>query len=207
MVGGRIDSSPSAWMDPGSPKAAANQEPAPTVVPGRACGACTLCCKVFDLPEFDSPVGQWCRHCAPGRGCTIHATRADLCRSFFCGWMVRPDLGPEWKPDEAHLIVRILNAGQIPCLVINVDDSYPAAWRRPDIYRQLKQFAGSGRGFVHVQIGRHHIVFIGEREIDMGLLAVDEEAKISLRGGRLEVRKVKRANLTDCERAATSSTS
>lgn len=30
--------------------------------PGRACGACTLCCKVYDVPAVESVAGQWCRH-------------------------------------------------------------------------------------------------------------------------------------------------
>ena len=40
--------------------------------PGRECGACTLCCKVFDVPVLEKPAGQWCKHCLPGRGCGIH---------------------------------------------------------------------------------------------------------------------------------------
>ena len=46
--------------------------------PGRECGSCTLCCKVYDVPAVDSVAGQWCRHTKQGRGCAIHATRPDL---------------------------------------------------------------------------------------------------------------------------------
>jgi hypothetical protein len=166
---------------------------APAVVPGRACGACTLCCKLFDLPELDSPAGKWCRHCAPGKGCTVHATRPDVCRTFFCGWMISPDLGPEWKPDRARLIVRMVaRAGEIPCLAVNVDENYPIAWQRPEIHGHLKQFVAVGKGVVRVQIGRRQIVLLPDREVDVGLLADDEEVRISLSQGTIEVRKVKR---------------
>lgn len=180
---------------------------APNVVPGRACGTCTLCCKLFDLPELDSPAGKWCRHCAPGKGCTIHATRLDLCRGFFCGWMISPDLGPEWKPDRAHLIVRMMaRDGEIPCFAVNVDENYPAAWQRPEIHRHLKQFVAAGRGLVRVQIGRRQIVLLPDREVDVGFVAVDEEVRISRRGATIEVSKVKRASRADREAASTFAT-
>ena len=40
------------------------------VVPGRECGSCSLCCKVYNVPEIEKPAGKWCRHCTPGKGCT-----------------------------------------------------------------------------------------------------------------------------------------
>jgi len=41
------------------------------VVAGRACGTCTLCCKVVAVTELAKAAGQWCLHCRPGRGCSI----------------------------------------------------------------------------------------------------------------------------------------
>jgi hypothetical protein len=179
---------------------------APTTVPGRSCGSCTLCCKLFDLPEVESPAGKWCRHCAPGKGCTIHETRPQFCRTFFCGWMISPDLGPEWKPDRARLIVRMMaRAGEIPCLAINVDENYPAAWQRPDIYQNLKQFVAAGKGVVRVQIGRRQIVLLPDREVEVGHIADDEEVKVRLEGNAIDVRKVKRAAGARPGVAATSS--
>jgi hypothetical protein len=37
------------------------------VVGGRACGTCTLCCKVVAVPELEKAAGEWCKHCRPGR--------------------------------------------------------------------------------------------------------------------------------------------
>ena len=73
-----------------------------SVVPGRSCGTCTLCCKVFPVPDLAKPAGKWCQHCQPGKGCRIHETRPEVCRKFFCGWMVSPGLGPEWKPEPVN---------------------------------------------------------------------------------------------------------
>ena len=50
--------------------------------PGRACGPCTLCCKVYALPELEKPPGVWCKHCAPGKGCKVHDALPDQCRLF-----------------------------------------------------------------------------------------------------------------------------
>jgi hypothetical protein len=41
----------------------------------RACGDCTLCCKVMAIEALAKPAGSWCRHCKPGQGCAIYAER------------------------------------------------------------------------------------------------------------------------------------
>src|SRR4051812_22511432 len=71
------------------------------VVPGRACGCCTLCCKVIAVTDFDKPPGVWCAHCIRGKGCGIYESRPTDCRTFFCEWMLEHGLGPEWKPEHA----------------------------------------------------------------------------------------------------------
>src|SRR4051812_16469014 len=107
--------------------------------PGRACGACTLCCKVYDVPSLDKPAGQWCRYAKPGRGCGIHETRPQHCRSFHCLWMTQSWLGPEWKPDQAKMVLSIDPATL--CLFVQVDPGQPNAWKREPYYRHLKQWA------------------------------------------------------------------
>ncbi|HEX4826999.1 MAG TPA: hypothetical protein VFV12_02145, partial [Xanthobacteraceae bacterium] len=57
--------------------------------------------------------GQWCRHCKPGRGCRIYDARPQICRQFFCGWMVSATLGPEWKPERSKIILQF-HLEQIP---------------------------------------------------------------------------------------------
>ena len=42
-------------------------------VEGKACGSCTMCCKLFEINWLDrpKPAGKWCPHCRPGQGCAI----------------------------------------------------------------------------------------------------------------------------------------
>ena len=48
--------------------------------PGRECGGCAMCCKVYTFPEITKPAGVWCKYCKPGKGCTIHDNLPDQCR-------------------------------------------------------------------------------------------------------------------------------
>lgn len=144
-------------------------------VPGRECGACTLCCKVFRIVEVDSPPGRWCRHCAPGRGCTIHDTRPQVCRGFFCQWFYQPGLGPEWKPDKSKMVLNLELDGQR--LAAHVDASTPGAWRRSPYYEVLKRWSAeavANHRQVSVWIGQHCIVILPDQDIDLGLVAPDE---------------------------------
>ena len=171
-----------------------------SVVPGRSCGTCTMCCKLFDIPEIPTTVGKWCRHCAPGKGCRIHDARPETCRKFFCGWMVSAVLGPEWKPDRCKVITQLHAVADTFWVDAYVDESYPTAWQRPDIYKRLKQIAAANPAVgetlklvVRVQIGRRHIVILPDRDVDAGILAPDEELAIMAHNGLVDVQKVKRA--------------
>jgi hypothetical protein len=77
------------------------------LVPGRACGECTVCCTAMaiDKPEIQKEAGATCRHCAAG--CTIYETRPALCREFYCGWRQLPILDDSWRPDKSGVFVEI----------------------------------------------------------------------------------------------------
>jgi hypothetical protein len=170
-----------------------------SVVPGRTCGTCTLCCKLFDVPDVPKPAGKWCQHCQPGKGCKIYDTRPDTCRKFLCGWLVSPGFGPEWKPERCKLIMQLLVVDDVFWVNAYVDEAYPAAWQRADIYKRLKQIAAGNPAVgnklnlvVRVQIGRRHIIVLPDRDVDAGILSADEELAVTARNGVVEVRKVKR---------------
>src|SRR4029450_3980750 len=75
-------------------------------VPGRTCGTCTLCCKVYPVvPDLDKPRSVWCPHCVAGKGCGIHVKRPNICRTFFCNWLLDEALGPEWKPERCKFVL------------------------------------------------------------------------------------------------------
>jgi hypothetical protein len=73
----------------------------PDPIPGRDCGACTLCCTVpaIDKPELQKVSMATCRHCDKGTGCTIYETRPEICRTYFCAWRRLDIFSDDWRPD------------------------------------------------------------------------------------------------------------
>ncbi len=76
-------------------------------VPGRVCGACTVCCTVpaIDNPQIQKAAGATCRHC--DAGCAIYATRPDVCVGYFCGWRQLEILGEDWRPDKSGVFAEL----------------------------------------------------------------------------------------------------
>jgi hypothetical protein len=97
----------------------------PGIVEGRACGACTICCIVpgIDTSQIQKRTGSVCRHCRDG-GCAIYEDRPGACRDFFCAWMHRAGLGPEWRPDLSGVFLQEVDIKGRPALsLMLVDDA------------------------------------------------------------------------------------
>ena len=133
--------------------------------PGRACGTCTLCCKVYALPALEKPPGAWCRHCTPGKGCAIHESAPAQCQQFFCLWMTDAKMPDEWRPDRAHFVLSIHPPNGF--VFGQVDPGSPGAWRRPPYYDGLRRMA---RALIEER--RHVIMFVG----DEATLVMPDEA-------------------------------
>ncbi len=162
------------------------------LAPGRTCGTCSMCCKVLGIPEVGSAPGQWCVHVVAGRGCAIHATRPDPCRTFFCHYLRNPHLGPEWKPERAKFVLSIEAGGRR--MVVAPDPAAPAAWRRTPYYAQFKRWALAGVAARHqilVFNGKRATAVLPDRDVDLGVVEVGDE--VSYRPGRggteVEVRR------------------
>lgn len=152
---------------------AAAPEPAPRTPPvsGRACGSCTLCCKVYDIAELDKKAGAWCGHCEPGRGCRIHESRPRPCRDFDCLWLTQSWLGPEWKPDRARMVLSVDSGTRF--LFVQVDPGAATAWRGAPYYGALKQWAAaavSERRHVVVFLNKSATVILPDRDVPLGPL-------------------------------------
>ena len=78
------------------------------LVPGRACGDCTICCTAMaiDRPDIQKDAGVTCRHCT-GKGCAIYDTRPALCRDYHCGWRQLSILDDSWRPDRSQVFVEL----------------------------------------------------------------------------------------------------
>jgi hypothetical protein len=164
--------------------------------PGRACGACTLCCKVFDVPALEKPAGRWCLHCKPGRGCGIHETRPEHCRSFHCLWITQDWLGPEWKPDRAKMVLTIDPATMF--VFVQLDPGQPGAWRREPYYGQLKKLAAASlprKRHVVVFLDRSATVVLPDRDVPLGVFEPGDRLVATEvptpNGMRIEVEKVR----------------
>jgi hypothetical protein len=171
------------------------------VVPGRACGTCTLCCKVLSVPGWEHPPGEWCTFCIPGKGCGIHATRPYTCRGHYCEWMISKGLGPEWKPEKSKFVLFKSNNGRR--LTAHVDPGYPSAWRRSPFYENFKTWAAEGirktpeMNLVDVMIRDHTIVILPDRDVEVGVLAKDE--MVTLRKTMTAAGEVIEVHKTRCE--------
>ncbi|BCA59250.1 hypothetical protein HMP06_2019 [Sphingomonas sp. HMP6] len=78
------------------------------VLPERDCGDCTVCCTVLTVntPDFAKPAGVACVHLTDG-GCSIHAVRPHICRTWFCAWRRLASLPDEARPDRSGLLVSL----------------------------------------------------------------------------------------------------
>ncbi len=127
-----------------------------SAAPGRACGPCTLCCKVYALPELEKPAGAWCKHCAPGKGCEVHDNPpSPQCGQFFCLWMTDATMPDDWRPDKARFVLSIYPPNGF--VYGQVDPGSPGAWRRAPYYDGLRRMAER-----LLPQRRHVIMFVGE---------------------------------------------
>ncbi len=164
----------------------------PGLVPGRDCGTCSMCCKVFRVVEVDKAPGQWCRHIVQGRGCGIHATRPSVCRTFFCHWLANAGLGPEWKPDRAKFVLYTEMEGRR--LVVACDAGSPSAWRKPLYYTQFKRWASRDPAR-NVQVlvfnGTRATAVLPDRDLDLGIVDLGDKVIYHVVDGvvRVELRR------------------
>jgi hypothetical protein len=77
------------------------------LVTGRSCGECSVCCVALnvDTQEFQKLPGVACAHLCEGGGCSIHATRYPVCRTYHCGWRYLQFLGEDWRPDRSGVLI------------------------------------------------------------------------------------------------------
>jgi hypothetical protein len=150
--------------------------------PGRDCGTCTLCCKVYDVPSLAKPAGKWCQHCLPGRGCGIHETRPDHCRAFFCLWMTETFLGPEWKPDRSKFVISVDPVSRY--MMVQVDPGAPKAWRQEPYYSQFMRWAQASarEGRMVIIFNQQHATALSPAgETELGLLTPNDRIALETR--------------------------
>jgi uncharacterized protein len=144
----------------------ADQPPAPlALVPGRECGACTMCCQVLRIEELAKPELTACRHlgqhlCATsaGGGCGIYDTRPEACREFYCGYRALPFVGAHWFPRTCGMMVYPMASEKR--LTVHVDPATPDAWRAEPFASDIRKWAEAARTMgmrLDIAVGREII--------------------------------------------------
>ena len=112
-------------------------------IPGKACGPCTMCCKVLEIDELEKPAGPFCPSCVAGGGCTAYAIRPKVCRDFECLWKGDRGLTPQLRPDKVGTLL-MEDADSEEYLAV-CDPARPLAWRTPLVFNHLVAMAKAER--------------------------------------------------------------
>jgi hypothetical protein len=121
----------------------------------RACGGCTLCCRLLPVKELNKVAGQRCTHQRTGKGCAVYggAAMPSACRLWSCKWLVDPATADLSRPDRAHYVIDMMpdyvtlqmhGTGEeinMPVLQIWCDPKYPDAHRDPALRCYLDEGA------------------------------------------------------------------
>jgi hypothetical protein len=180
------------------------EETSPIILPGRECGTCSLCCKVMPVTSLRKLAGNWCKDCQPGKGCKIYATRPDDCKSFYCGWLTSEDLGNEWRPTEAKLVVSMEGNGNR--IAVHVDHGFPSRWREEPYYSQIKSMAMAmveANKQVVVYIKDRVFAILPDRDVDLGRMKVGDSIITRRRSnGSFEANIIPQDQLPEDQRGA-----
>ncbi len=141
-----------------------------TLLSDRSCGACTMCCKLFPVPEIENkPAGKWCQNCLTGSGCKIWDKRPSRCQDYHCEWRFNDTLGAEWRPDIAKFIVN--QEPGLKWVSIVVDPAQPRVWAREPYKTILKQIItdriSQGLGTM-LSAGDKRYLMLPDEEIPIG---------------------------------------
>ena len=113
----------------------------------RACGDCTLCCKLVPVKELKKPAGERCVH-QRVTGCRIYARRPMSCRLWNCRWLTNVGTHELSRPDRAHYVIDLAedfvmatppegDPFAVPVIQVWVDPKHPHAHRDPALRRYL----------------------------------------------------------------------
>jgi hypothetical protein len=115
-------------------------------IPGKSCGACTLCCSALEIVELKKPPGPRCKDCIPSGGCGIYADRPKVCREFECLWLTERSLPTTLRPDRVGtILMEDEDTGEYRAVC---EPARPLAWRNPLMFQHLVRVARSGRTVV-----------------------------------------------------------
>jgi hypothetical protein len=104
------------------------------------------------VPALEKAPGIRCGHCE--MGCSIYASRPEVCRTFLCGYLTDATIDDVWKPSRCNFA--LVPRYEQNCIVVMVDPDYPDAWKQEPYYTALVRLARKGAphgGKVYVSVG------------------------------------------------------
>lgn len=75
----------------------------------RACGSCTVCCRVLEIKTLAKPAGTLCEH-NTGSACGIYEDRPAACAKWHCLWRKVEALPDELRPDRLGVMFSLETA-------------------------------------------------------------------------------------------------
>ena len=134
-----------------------------------------MCCKLLAIDVLQKPRGTWCPNCDQKTGCSIHETRPEPCRGFYCGYLRLPQIDDRWKPSKTKFLINYEDAANR--IVIHADPARPDAWRVDPYIKVIRQWAVSARkqgGMVIVWAGPRATIVLPDRDVDLGPVREDQ---------------------------------
>lgn len=98
-----------------------------------------MCCRLLGIREIQKPMGEWCPHCAIGKGCKIYEERPPSCADYQCIWLQSQatdnPMPLHTRPDKSKVV---LTQQEDKVVSAHQDPGYPAAYEQGDIFKLLK---------------------------------------------------------------------
>jgi hypothetical protein len=129
------------------------------------------------VEEIAKQPGVWCKDCAPGKGgCKIYESRPAACRDFLCCWLVLEELGPEWFPASAKLVLQ----SEQTRLSVWVDPAFPNRWLEEPYWSRIRTLARRlvDHQQVLVFVGKKVIAVLPNKEVDLGEVEADDHIMV-----------------------------
>ena len=150
----------------------------------RECGKCSLCCKLLTIEALNKPAGEWCKHCKPGKGCSIYnkSEKPNVCDDYTCMWLADYQglFDDRWFPATCKFFIEPPQYGPDGrgLLKVMVDPAFPTAWRKEPYYSVLNRIADEFT--VAICIGKRVILLkrSGAMEAEVVRKSQDDETTI-----------------------------
>jgi len=123
-----------------------------------------MCCKLGEILQVGKADGEWCRHCTTRTACDIYDTRPEVCRSYYCVYMLT-DLSDDWRPTKCKFMISALPDG---ALVITVDKSRPDGWKNAPYIGLTREWAQTRR--IVVLIGLRALAIYPDHIEELGMI-------------------------------------